>query len=153
MEPNENKTGLAFPPEMYERAKAAKEATFAFVDELRNGKNMSLARPDDFSALEKLVQEQPTDVRIVIGLGRFNWNKGLWDFDAPSTRAVMSRMTNLDDPTRRRTSAMDYFELHLKYDAISTEDHHGFRRHTITHNIYSGSYVFDDESEEETDAT
>lgn len=144
METNENKT-FAFPSDVYERAKAAKEAAFAFAADLKANPDPALKDLGDFTALEDLVAAQGSDVRLVLGLGRFNWNKGIWDFDAPPTRAVMARMTNLDTPERRRSVARDYLELHIKYDMLSLEDQKGFRRHTVMHNIYRGNYIFDEE--------
>lgn len=146
MNENENKNTMAFPSEIYERAKAAKEIAMNFAAELKNSNNSTFSNPDNFEELEKAVETLGIDSRIVIGLGRFRWNKGSWDFDAPSTRAVMQRMTNLSKPDRPHGSpAKDYLELHIKYDMLSMEDRNGFRRHTVNHNIYSGAYIPDDE--------
>lgn len=141
MENLENKKHV-FSPEIYERAKAAKERALDFVSELKT--DPALTDLNDFSALEKAVGQQDTDVRIVIGLGRLNWNKGTWGFDAPSTASVMARMQNLDDPSHRSHKIRDYTEIHIKYDALSMENQDGFRRHTINHNIYTGRYGFDE---------
>lgn len=144
METIENKKHM-FSSEIYERAKSAKEAAQAFIAELKSDPDIGLKNLEDFSALEKIVGEQSDDIRIVIGLGRLNWNKGVWDFDTPSTYSVMNRMKNLED--RNTNNIRDYLELHIKYEALAMENQNGFRRHSVNHNIYQGSYAFNEEAE------
>lgn len=141
MEPNEfnKKETKAFPPEMYERAKAAKEQALTLAAEIK-GKNYFSEGPEDFDKLEEAVAKQSEDVRIVISLGRFQWVKGVWEFDTPSTRAVMHRMSNLEHAKEEGPVPSNYLELHVKYDYSSFENKEGFRRHTVSHNLYVGSY-------------
>lgn len=151
MEPNETKnTEMKFPADLYDRAKEAKEEAAKFAAEL-NAAHV-FPDPDQLSSLEELIEKQDVDVRLVIGLGRFNWSKGIIDFDMPSTRAVMQRMKNLSSADQRRL-VHDYLEIHLRYDVTSTEDRYGFRHHTTMHNIYRGSYVpWTEDDEDENDA-
>lgn len=143
---NEKVMELKFPSEIYDRAKAAKKKVGEYALTLMETTNPSLRTVCDsdekytaiFEAMKEDIQKMDTDCRIVIGLGRFNWKKTYWDFDAPKTRAVMQRMVNLEG---KDLLSQDYLEVHLRCDELISETRNGFHRHNVEHHIYEGSYA------------
>lgn len=134
---------LKYAPEIYERAKAAKEEA---IKAFSNPGDNDLGNFENFSPLIDFVLALSPDARIAISLGNLHWTKGHWEFNAPPTRKVMERMTNLN----KRSSATpeSYYELHLRYDEAINSNSDSFYRHSMSHHIYAGAYNAEEEQHE-----